>query len=73
MTCGNWRTLPLGGTDVKLTPIGTATPDNLAITRLDGRRDPQTGSYEVFAQVQDLGGQAAWRAAARCPCSKTAN
>ena len=50
-------TLALGGTDVKLTPIGTPTPDNLAITRLDGRRDPQTGSYQVFAQVQDLGGR----------------
>ncbi len=47
--------LPLGGTDIKLVPIGTATPDNLAITRLDGRRDPQTGNYEVFASVQDLG------------------
>lgn len=47
--------LPLGGTDVKLVPIGTATPDNLAITRLDGRRNPQTGNYEVFALVQDLG------------------
>jgi len=47
--------LPLGGTDVKLVPVGTATPDNLAITRLDGRQDPQTGSYEVFASVQDLG------------------
>lgn len=47
--------LPLGGTDVKLVSVGTATPDNLAITRLDGRRDPQTGNYEVFASVQDLG------------------
>jgi len=50
-------TLPLGATDVKLLPIGTTTPDNLAITRLDGRRDPQTGSYQVFALVQDLGGR----------------
>ena len=47
--------LPLGGTDVKLLPVGTITPDNLAITRLDGRRDPQTGSYEVFVSMQDLG------------------
>ncbi len=50
-------TLPLNGTDVKLTPIGTPTPDNLAITRMDGRRDPQSGSYEVFVQIQDLGGR----------------
>ncbi len=49
-------TLPLGSTDVKLVSVGTTTPDNLAITRLDGRRDPQTAGYEVFAQVQDLGG-----------------
>jgi Ca-activated chloride channel family protein len=49
--------LPLGGTDVRLIPVGTATPDNLAITRLDGRRNPQSGNYEVFAQVQDGGGR----------------
>ena len=47
--------LPLGSTDVKLTSVGTTAPDNVAITRLDGRRSPQTGLYEVFAQVQDLG------------------
>ena len=49
--------LPLSGTDVKLAAVGTTTPENLAITRMDGRRDPQTGSYQVFAQVQDLGGR----------------
>lgn len=49
--------VPLGGTDVSLTSIGTTTPDNLAITRLDGRRNPQTGTNEVFAEVQDLGGK----------------
>jgi len=49
--------LPLGGTDVKLTSVGTATPDNLAVTRLDGRRNPQSGNYQVFVQVQDGGGR----------------
>ena len=49
--------VPLGGTDVSLTSIGTTTPDNLAITRLDGRRNPQTGTNEVFAEVQNLGGK----------------
>ncbi|MGI4790466.1 MAG: vWA domain-containing protein [Janthinobacterium lividum] len=49
--------IPLGGTDVALTSIGTTTPDNLAITRLDGRRNPQTGINEVFAEVQNLGGK----------------
>ena len=49
--------LPLGGTDVKLFSVGTTTPDNLAITRLDGRRNPQSGSYQVFVQVQDGGGK----------------
>jgi len=49
--------LPLGGTDVKLIAVGTATPDNLAITRLDGRRNPQSGTYQVFVQVQDGGGR----------------
>ncbi len=49
--------VPLGGTDVALTSVGTATPDNLAITRLDGRRNPQTGTNEVFAEVQNLGGK----------------
>jgi len=50
--------IPLGGTDVSLNPIGTATPDNLAITRMDGRRNPQTGTNEVFVEVQNLGTQA---------------
>ena len=49
--------LPFGGTNVALSSVGTATPDNLAITRLDGRRDPQTGTNEVFAEVQNLGGR----------------
>jgi Ca-activated chloride channel family protein len=49
--------LPLGGTDVKLMAVGTTTPDNLAITRLDGRRSPQSGNYQVFVQVQDGGGR----------------
>ncbi len=49
--------VPLGGTDVSLSSIGTTTPDNLAITRLDGRRNPQTGTNEVFAEVQNLGGK----------------
>ena len=48
--------LPLGATDVKLTSVGTTAPDNLAITRLDGRRSPQSGTYQVFVQVQDGGG-----------------
>ena len=48
--------LPFGGTDVSLTSIGTTTLDNIAITRLDGRRNPQTGTNEVFAEVQNLGG-----------------
>jgi len=50
-------TLSYGGTDVALTSIGTTMPDNLAITRLDGRRNPQTGVNEVFAEVQNLGGR----------------
>ncbi len=50
--------VPLGGTDVALHSVGTASPDNLAITRLDGRRNPQTGTNEVFAEVQNLGGKA---------------
>jgi len=50
-------TLPLGETDVKLTTVGTSTPTNLAITRLDGRRDPQSGNAQVFVQVLDLGGR----------------
>ena len=37
--------------------IGTTAPDNIAITRLDGRRSPQSGTYEVFVQVQDFGGR----------------
>ncbi len=49
-------TLSYGGTDVALTSIGTTSPDNVAITRLDGRRNPQTGVNEVFAEVQ-LGGR----------------
>lgn len=49
--------LPLGGTDVKLLAVGTTAPDNLAITRLDGRRSPQSGNYQVFVQVQDGGGR----------------
>ncbi len=49
--------VPLGGTDVSLSSVGTATPDNLAITRLDGRLNPQTGTSEVFAEVQNLGGK----------------
>jgi len=49
--------LPLGGTDVKMLSVGTTTPDNLAITRLDGRRSPQSGNYQVFVQVQDGGGR----------------
>ena len=47
--------LPLGGADVRFIPIGTANPDNLAITAMDGRRNPVTGNYEVFVQVQNLG------------------
>ncbi len=50
-------TLSYGGTDVALTTLGTTTPDNIAITRLDGRRNPQTGGNEVFAEVQNLGGR----------------
>lgn len=50
-------TLPFGGTDVKLASVGTTTPDNVGITRLDGRRNPQSGGYEVFVQVQDGGGR----------------
>ncbi len=49
--------VPLGGTDVALSSVGTTAPDNLAITRLDGRRNPQTGTNEVFAEVQNLGGK----------------
>ena len=49
--------LSYGGTDVAFTPVGTASPDNIGITRMDGRRDPQTGSYQVFVQVQDGGGR----------------
>ncbi len=49
--------LPFGGTDVALSPVGTTAPDNLAITRLDGRRNPQTGTNEVFAEVQNAGGK----------------
>ena len=47
--------LPLGGTDVKFLPIGTKDPDNVALTAMDGRRNPVTGNYEVFVQVQNLG------------------
>ena len=47
--------LPLGGTDVSLTSIGTPAPDNIGITRLDGRPNPQTGTNEVFVEVQNLG------------------
>jgi Ca-activated chloride channel family protein len=49
--------LPLGGTDVKMESVGTTAPDNIAITRLDGRRSPQSGMYEAFVQVQDFGGR----------------
>ena len=49
--------LPLGGTDVKMLGVGTATPDNVAITRLDGRRNPQSGNYQVFVQMSDGGGR----------------
>ena len=49
--------LPFGGTAVALSAVGTAAPDNLAVTRLDGRRNPQTGGEEVFAEVQNLGGR----------------
>ncbi len=48
--------IPYGGTDVALSSVGTTTPDNIAITRLDGRRNPH-GVNEVFAEVQNLGGR----------------
>ncbi|MBV9850734.1 MAG: VWA domain-containing protein [Armatimonadetes bacterium] len=47
--------LPLGTTDVRFVPIGTQSPDNVALTAMDGRRNPVTGNYEVFVQVQNLG------------------
>lgn len=50
--------LDFGRTEVRQMPIGQLSPDNVAITALDGRRNPITGRNEVFVGVQNLGGQA---------------
>lgn len=50
--------LDFGTTDVKFHSIGTTGADNLAITAMDGRRNPATGAYEVFVNVQNLGSHA---------------
>jgi hypothetical protein len=43
------------GADTKFVAVGTAHPRNIAITAMDGRRDPVTGKYEVFVQVRQFG------------------
>jgi Ca-activated chloride channel family protein len=43
------------GADTKFVSIGTTHPRNVAITAMDGRRDPMTGRYEVFVQVRQFG------------------
>ncbi len=43
------------GADVKFIAIGTAHPRNVALTAMDGRRDPVTGKYEVFVQARQFG------------------
>lgn len=44
-----------GEASVKFVPIGMADAGNLAITALDGRRNPVNGQYEVFVKVQKFG------------------
>jgi Ca-activated chloride channel family protein len=43
------------GADVRFVPVGTQHPFNVAITAMDGRRDPATGKYEVFVQARQFG------------------
>lgn len=47
--------LGFGAADVRQATVGTPTADNVAITALDGRRNPVTGRNEVFVTVQNLG------------------
>ena len=47
--------LPVGPTQVRQQVIGSPTADNVAITALDGRRDPTTGRPEVFVAVRHFG------------------
>lgn len=47
--------LPLANADVKFVAVGSPAPDNVAVTAMDGRRNPVTGNYEVFVSVHDLG------------------
>ncbi|MGO8670045.1 MAG: vWA domain-containing protein [Capsulimonadaceae bacterium] len=46
---------PFGTTGFQLVPIGTSHADNVAITAMDGRRDPDTGYYQVFVEVREFG------------------
>jgi Ca-activated chloride channel family protein len=47
--------LPFAGTQVSQEIVGTQSADNLALTALDGRRNPATGQMEVFAQIRHFG------------------
>jgi Ca-activated chloride channel family protein len=47
--------IEFGGTDVRQTVIGDKSPDNIAITAMDSRRDPISGRMEVFVHVQQFG------------------
>ncbi|BDI31847.1 hypothetical protein CCAX7_38980 [Capsulimonas corticalis] len=49
--------ITLGGADVSMQTIGAKSADNVAITAMDGRRDPVSGEYEVFVNVENLGGR----------------
>ena len=48
--------LRYGQTQVRQQVIGSPDADNIAITALDGRRDPITGRTEVFVAVRHFGG-----------------
>lgn len=47
----------LGGAGVSMQTIGSKSADNVAITAMDGRRDPVSGQYEIFVNVENLGGK----------------
>lgn len=44
-----------GATGVTLIPIGTPNANNIAITAMDGRRDPISGDYQIFVDVEQFG------------------
>ena len=49
------QTVPLGNTDVRFETVGSTSPDNVAITAMDARRNPVSNGYEVFVAVKHFG------------------